>query len=1165
MVGIGASTDNMEALTAFLDGLPSQPDMAFAVVLHPFAASNDRVVSRLRRHTELPVQPLSNGDTPPANTVSVLPSGHQAQIANGAIHLTARSHPENPPTLVDTFFRSLANDYGERAVGILLSDTGSPRALGVRALKEQGGLVMAHLPEDPGSGELSIRTQGPRLIDVIDQAAQLGAHLPRYWSRAAAPEGSEMSSDALTEEAFTKIFSRLHAETGHDFSDYKRSMVRRRLRRRMAVHHAPSLSAYLDLLQSSTTETQQLFRELLIGVTRFFRNPEAFATLEETILPSLFNRKGPTDQIRVWSAGCATGEEAYSLAMLLNEYAASRSRPPELQIFATDPSPQALRRAREGRYPPSVATDLSSSRQRRFLHPDGQHYQVVDRLREQVLFAQHDLLTDPPFSTIDLAVCRNMLIYLRPGIHEHVLRRLRYALRPEGVLFLGRAESVGPQSDLFSAVDDSASLYRRTGEPMSHWPVRASAPAHHPQSGDAPAPGADASSSEDLGDFHQHVLFEGMTSFLVDRSGEILHHTEPAGEHLPGDQGRPPQNLLEAVPEAVRHTLRRALRRAFRTHETTGPTVLSSPDDDAPLLLWARPHTLPGEDVQVTQVLLHRLSVDASPSGLDRASTRDRGRDETAAASRSAEAERPPVPQNTEASNEELRQMNEELQSKNEEIAQGQEELRSMNAQLESTNRQLKQKLDELERTNNDLRNLIRATNVATLFLDRDLHLEWFTPQVREHFGIRESDTGRPISDVTPSLPYEALADDAETVLDRLAPIERELQGPKGTWFLARLHPYRTLDDDVEGVVVTFVDITDRRQAELEVRADRNFIETLLNTVGALIVVLDSDNCIVRFNQKCESLTGYSAADVRGESLFERLIPPDEADDVKALFESMRNGADPPPQENHWITSEGERRLIRWSNTTLTTEDGTVEHIIGTGVDISQRRQLERELTAISDRERRRIGQDLHDLLASHLSGTAMMAQGMAQRAAEGQSLKAEEVREITTLIQEASEQARTLSHSLVPFDVHGDDLLEGFENLARRQENMTDVTCTVDAPTSLPPLAPDVSAHLYSIASEAVANAIKHGDADHITIRLRTDADVLRLTVQDDGTGLPGEIPDNASYGLKMMRYRCNLIGGRIDLRPTDGSEGGTVVQCSMPLTKATQSPTANTRSPSK
>lgn len=462
-----------------------------------------------------------------------------------------------------------------------------------------------------------------------------------------------------------------------------------------------------------------------------------------------------------------------------------------------------------------------------------------------------------------------------------------------------------------------------------------------------------------------------------------------------------------------------------------------------------------------------------------------------------------------------------------------------------------------LQKANYDLRTLMQATHVASLFLSRSLRLEWFTPSVREHFGLQASDTGRPLSALTEQLQYEGLEADAEAVLERLAPIEREVQSTHNAWYLVRLRPYRSLEDTVEGIVVTFVDITDRKQAELAVRRDRSFIEKLLDTVGALIVVLDADYRIVRFNQKCESVTGYSAAEVMGESIFERLIPPGEEAELRSLLTALQNGVDPPPHEAALVIRSGERRRIRWSNTLLRTQEETGKHIIKTGVDVSERRRLEREMTAISDRERQRIGQDLHDILASHLSGTAMMVQGLAQRVAEGDDVSAEEIREISTLVQDASEQARSLSHSLMPLDIRGTSLLEGLENLARRRENMTAVTCTVDGPDAPPSLAPDVTSHLYRIASEALINAIQHGKADRIHIRLDVTPGTLELRVRDNGVGLPDEAPDEAALGLKMMQYRTDLIGGSLRVDSVDDETGGTLVRCTVPLAKATQPPT--------
>ena len=1150
IVGIGTTIENENALRSFFGALPPAPNMAFAVVPAsvPDASRTHSLSGVLRDCTDLAVQPLSEGTRPAPGTVSVCPPGRQVRLHDGQFHLKDAGSAHASPGAVDTLFQSLVAERGTRAIGVLLGNTLPDGLLGLRSFKEHGALVLAEMPEARGPDTPFYLED--ELVDTYDRADQLAADLPRYWACAADSEDApEQNEDLLT-----TIFAHLYAETDHDFSKYERSTVWRRIQRRMAVHHLSSPDAYLNHIQRDPAEVQALFRELLISVTSFFRTSEAFQALEEQVIPRLFAGKDRSDCVRVWSAGCATGEEAYSLAMLLDEHAASLPRAPEIQIFATDPSPQAIRRARDGRYARSVVAELSEARRARHLRQVGENYRIKKALRDRVLFAQHDLLTDPPFSKIDLVACRNVLIYLQRSVHSRVLRLLHYGLRPGGILFLGEAESAHDESDLFGPMNAHPALYRRNDTQRAGASVPAASLSRSPSQ--PPAQSAPPASA-DLRAAHQEALFDKVPSLLVDSRGDIVHLNEPATQHLSYQDGPPAHNILQATPSVLHAPLQQALHRVFQDRQPTGPTVVTPPEDTgaASFLLRVRPLRVAGQAPLLAQVMLDRLA--SRPAG---APAPDGEAPSAGGASSAHEWKRMNEDTQTthdlQASNEKLRLLNEELQSKNEEIETSRTELRALNTQLEATNHELQEKVSELKQSNSDLRNLMQATDMATLFLDRELHIEWFTPQVREIFPLQEADTGRPISDLSKRLHYDRLVEDAETVLDRCAPIEREVECQEEEWFLVRLRPYRTLDDDVEGVVITFVDITDRKQAELEVRRDRNFIESLLNTVGALIVVLDADDRIVRFNQKCESVTGYSAAEVKGESIFDRLIPPEEADEVRAVFSSLRDGATPSPYEHHWCTRDQERRLIRWSNTALADEDGSVEYIIKTGVDVSERRQLERELTAISDRERQRIGQDLHDILASHLSGTAMMTQGVAQRVAEGKTVSADEIREISSLVQEASEQARTLSHSLMPLDIHGTDLMEGLENLARRQEEMTHVTCTVRGPDKAPALAPDVTAHLYRITSEAVTNALKHGDADHIRIRLEHGPDTLRLCVRDDGVGIPDDVPDDASLGLKMMRYRTNLIGGRIRIRAVDGADGGgTMVQCMLPLAKAAQS----------
>lgn len=1162
VVGIGASAGGVRALEAFLDGLPPSPNMAFVVVPHLSPDHGSNLVPILRRHTDLTVTEIADGAAPEANTVSVLPPRSRLRIAGDQFHLDEGAPEDEPPSVIDTFFRSLADDQGEAAIGVLLSGSGTDGTLGIRALKERGAFIMVQSPDEAAQSGMPRSAVDTGLVDVVDDAEQLGATLPKYWSHAT-PSAPVADPETDEEEVLRKIFTRLYAETGHDFSNYKRSTIRRRLRRRMAVQQVPTLSAYLEALQNPE-ETQALFQEFLISVTSFFRDPDDFDALAESVLPALFEGKGPNDQVRVWAAGCATGEEAYSLAILLDEYAQSLQRPPDLQVFGTDPSTQSIEWAREGRYPKSIAADLSDEHLDRYFRSEGEYYRVIPPLREMMLFAEHNLLEDPPFSRIDLVSCRNVLIYLQRSLHPQVLRLFHYGLHSDGYLFLGPSESPSGALDLFEPLDDHAALYRRKATSQD-----SAKPVPVPPASDLdayqPSPsGDDAPSTESVDDVHKQVLMDGTASLLVNESGDIVHTTEPATSHLHYEGGLPSHSLVDAVPEGLRIELRGALHRAFREGEATGPTLLESPPGDAspPYLLRVRPLDQDRDEQQLAQVRLERIASRPGPSGdgTDPETTKaehvEQLQTELAQTKEQLQntiEEYETTTEELESSNEELLSMNEELQSKNEEIETSKEELQSVNEELKTANQELKAKIRELKETNSDLHNLMQATTVATLFLDRNLCVEWFTPRVRDHFNIRKSDTGRPLSDLTKHVQYDDLLDDAQAVLDSLEPTEREIQDEEGRWFLVRMRPYRTVDDEVDGVVVTLVDITDRKQAELEVREERNFIESLLDTVGALIVVLDPEHRIVRFNHKCETVTGHSADDVVGDSMLERFVPDEEHDKVRERLVELRDDPAPDPHEHHWVTSTGDRRLIRWSNTALTADDGTLQYIIGTGVDITRRRQLQREVLSVSDKERQRIGQDLHDILASHLSGTAMMTQSLAQKVEEGWEIGEDEIQEISDLIQDASEQARKLSHSLMPLEVHGDDLLKAFENLARRQEDMTDVTCTFETHGSLPALDPDIVSHLYRITSEAVNNAIKHGHPDHVDLRLRMEDDLLSLVVQDDGVGIPDEAPDDSALGLNMMEYRADLIGAQLTI--DSGENGGTIVTCSLPVPPSPQS----------
>ncbi|NBB72733.1 MAG: PAS domain S-box protein [Bacteroidetes bacterium] len=1290
IVALGASAGGVQALEAFFDALPADTGMAFVVLMHLSPDHGSNLAEILQHHTPLTVKRIEDGMAPAPNTVYVLPPKAELGLSGGRLQLKAGPPPHEQRTVIDVFLRALVADRGEEAIGIVLSGTGTDGTEGMKALKEAGGFTMVQDPEEAEHDGMPQSAIDTGLIDVVAPVGELAADLVPYWTHAAQvarPDDEEAwpEADEEQEQVVLKILAQVYAGTGHDFSGYKRSTVMRRLARRLTVNRQSKLVDYLELLREDPEETRALFQELLISVTRFFRDPGAFAALEETIIPTLFEGKGATEQVRVWSVGCATGEEAYSLAMLLHEQAEQMDRPPELQVFATDLSGPALETARQGLYPESVAADLTPERVQRYLVPEGTHYRVHPVLREMVLFANHNLLGDPPFSKLDLVSSRNLLIYLNREMQKSAFNLFHYALRPGGVLFLGASESIAAAGGLFSALDKEHSIYQRQPSPREDRPPLFPLKEKRAAEGRLSAFAEKQQEPERVDALHQRLLLEEVASIVVDEGYAIVHLTSPAARYLEYQGGAPTHHVLEVAPQTLRMELRSGLYQAFQKGRATEHRwVRTNAKEETE---YVKVRVRPVRDGRAfAQIILTEM--DAPPSELDVGGKGDESSSEyvvqleeelkkTKEQLQVTVEEYETTTEEMEASNEELLSMNEELQSKNEEVETSKEELQSVNEELKTTNQELQSKIEELRRTNSDLHNLMEATNIATLFLDRQLQIERFTPRVNELFNIRPADVGRPLSDFTQRFASKHLIEDAQTVLDDLQPIEKELHADKDAWFLVRLRPYRTVNDRIDGVVITFVEITERKQAEQELREreerfrdlvntsanviyrmnpdwsvlheldgqgfiadtkqpteawmdmyihpddqpkveaaieeairtqsmcelehrvrrpdgtlgwvharavplfdddgalvewfgaasditdrveakqhlqwERDFIDRVLETVGALIAVIDPDGRIVRFNRKCEVVSGYDAEEAEGQNVFDLLVPAEEQEGIREVIERHHAGEDHVTHENHWITKEGDERLIRWSNTVLRDDEGQVQKLIGTGIDVTERRQLERQVVNVSDEERRRIGQDLHDMLASQLAGIAMMVRSLAGKVEAEEPVTTEDLHRVAELISDSGGQARALSHSLMPLEVQGERLAEGLRHLAKRQETMrADISCTFETGEAIPPLEGEVASHLYRIASEAVGNAIKHADPGAIAIRLAVEDGQLVLTVRDDGMGIPDHTEPTDGLGLHMMQYRAELIGANLTVEPA--AEGGTVMQCRLPLRRATQ-----------
>jgi len=834
--------------------------MAFVIVLHLDPEHASELTGIIARGSVLPVTEIVNNTPVQPNHVYVIPPNASLTIEGNHLFLAEPTASRGFRKTVDEFFISLASDRAERAACVVLSGTGSDGTLGLRAIKEHGGLTLAQEGAEYDGMMRSAVATG--LVDFVLPVEELPAKLEEYFLYLT-EDGQGRRSDFQREtvDQLGQVINVLRNQTGHDFSGYKNTTLVRRVQRRMHVLQVSQISEFAERLRKDPREANMLFQDLLIGVTNFFRDPDAFSMLERQVIPELFSNKGADDTVRVWVPGCATGEEAYSIAILLRENAAKSQGAPKLQIFATDIDEVALDTARTGRYPAAVAKDIPAHRLERYLLREDGTYRIARDIREICLFSAHNLLADPPFSKLDLISCRNLLIYLNAQLQNQIIPLFHYALNHNGYLFLGTSENVTAHPRLFASFDKTQRIFRRRAHlerQVPQFPLTApgaaqSTTAHRARRGIATEQSVRAVAE-------RQILNLFSPAFVVaNAEGEVIQASGRTGKYLELPSGTPDTNLFNMARPGLRLDLRAALQKAVSTGQPA-----------------ARPNIMLGVNGgrQEIDIRVQPLRFDTPPDTLYLVVFQDRGElDSTPATEEisTADAESTTVHQletelratkerlqtateelessneELKSGNEELQSSNEELQSTNEELQTSKEELQSINEELQTVNSELNARVEELGHANNDMSNLLESTQIATIFLDRTFAVKSFTPAAKEVFRLVESDSGRPIMHVRARFDYPSLQDDAEHVLRTLARIERHVtSNDSGARYIMRMLPYRTTDNVINGVVLTFTDVTQISAAEAQIakltadlRARISELETLLELVPVGLMIAD--------------------------------------------------------------------------------------------------------------------------------------------------------------------------------------------------------------------------------------------------------------------------------------------------------------------------------------
>lgn len=832
VVGIGASARGLASLKAFLARVPEDSGLSFAVVVHLSPDHESDLADLLSPHVRIPIEQVSRTTLIAPNHVYIIPPNANLNVIDADYRLTQLEDRWHERAPINHFFRTLANrDHGP-AIAVVLSGTGSDGMLGVKEIKAKGGLVIVQDPVEAEFDDMPQSAIATGLVDFVLPVAEIPETILRFISvRPRLPFVPESDKGIQDERLLlNKVLTQLRVRTGRDFTHYSRSMVLSRIARRMQLNCVEDLPAYLEKLSESSEEVRALADDLLVRVSHFFRDAEVFERLKNVEISRLFAGKGASDTVRAWSVGCATGEEAYSLAMLLAEESAYHREPPRIQVFASDLHSRSLEKAREGFFPGDIAADVSPERLKRFFQQENGGFRVRKEIRDLVLFASHNLLGDPPFSRLDLISCRNFLTDLERTVLQDVMELFHYALNVDGTLVLGRTETM-PALDLFRVGDKELCFFRKRNVPPRRRRLPVFPPALTPLRDNGRVQTQAPNSPMVYGNLHHRMLEKySPPSMLVGGDDKILHLSEHVGHYLLTPGGEPTHSAVKMVREELRIELQAALQHVREKREIydSSPILVHVNGHASPVVLHVRPSPERDEGGFALVIFEEREPVgpEDPPSEANKVETQqiqalrqelNTARQQLKALTEDYEASK----EEMKASNEELQSTNEELRSTMEELEIAKEELQSINQELHTVNQQNRHRIGELGQLSSDLQNLLIATEIATLFLDRDLHILRFTPALGKLFNIRSTDRGRPISDLTHRLGYGDLCSDAEAVLASLVPIERELQDDAGKWFLTRLNPYRSTEDRIEGVVVTFIDITERRDAERMHRAEQ--------------------------------------------------------------------------------------------------------------------------------------------------------------------------------------------------------------------------------------------------------------------------------------------------------------------------------------------------------
>jgi two-component system CheB/CheR fusion protein len=1164
VVGIGASAGGLEAFQQLLSHLPTTTGLAFVIVQHLAPQHSSMLSELLSRSTKIPVREVEEGMAVAPDHIYVIPPNTNMVISEGQLHLMSRRETELQHMPIDCFLTSLAEDLKEKAIGVVLSGTASDGTQGVKAIKAEGGITFAQDEKSAKYDSMPRNAIATGCVDFILPPEGIARELTSIGRHPYVVHGHGPDVDDLVpggDDEINQILGLVRATSGDDFAHYRKSTIRRRIKRRMVLHKIEEVSQYLRHLHGNGEELQKLYQDLLIGVTSFFRDPAVFQRLTKTVLPALMKNRSMDSALRVWVPGCSTGEEAYSIAICVLEFLSETKSNVSIQIFGTDVSAAAIEKARVGKYAEAVAAEVSPERLRRFFTAVSGGYQVNKSIRETCVFARHNLLQDPPFSMMDLISCRNLLIYLEVAAQKKLIPVFGYALRPSGFLLLGKSENVTGFSELFSPVDTKCKVYLK--KPTSahyagaHWPrsITLEKTARGKQGGGEPA------IPFDLQKEVQGILLSEYTpaGVVVNSDLNIIQFQGQMGGFLEPKPGQATLNLAKLTHEAMSLDLRAIIHMAKKLD---APVVregvrLKSPGQSREITLEVIP--IKGSSARDRYFLVlfreepqalkktrvpgkksrgdRRIGEEAEVERLRKEVDRTRGHIQAILEEQEATNEE------LQSANEEIQSSNEELQSTNEELETAKEELQSSNEELTTLNEELQNRNTELGTINNDLNNLISSINIPVVMLSRDLRVRRFTPLAEKVLNLIPTDIGRPITDLKPNIDVPNLERLMSECIETASLKEQEVEDRHGHWYSLRIRPYRTSENLIEGVVFTLMDID---ALKAEVNKLRTYAESIVETVRQPLIVLDGNLRLVTANaafyetfhvtaEESEHKFLYALGDGQWNipalrELLERILP------AQTTFEGF--------EVEHNFPIIGPRTVL--CNARQIRTRGSSEVLILLALeDITERkkaqevmRELPVRLVESQEEERKRIARELHDSTGQSMAALALNITLIGQAASRLNEPERAALDDSIELIRQVSKELRDISYMLHP-PVLDEMSLEGalrwfVENFAAR----TDIHVDLEVPTDLPQLPEPARLTAFRLVQEALTNTHRHSGSKTAKVKMARDGNRMNIEVIDVGCGIAPDRP--LGLGLLGMRERVTQLGGQLDI--TSNGQGTSV-----------------------